>query len=318
MILVSQVLTKPLFTSGAQLIATMRVDNLEANEKMIVRVDTRLVCKAGSRPTGNLQGALDRATSRHEDGTNYTIQAGQQTIPFQQIGQLIGNGAPLIEVIKKVVVGTDCSRATSSVVVSPGDTITYCYTVRNRGTETLFSVTLIDDNATPSISTDNVNLSLRNTTTNQLVTTIPGQENATSTYQRTAFCSGGNYTNIAVGTGRASTTSNQWQTASATASVNVTCADKPNLQNRSSGLCRGDCSSVRILLFVNALHFLPLTFLSLTHSLVFSIQCGDKRIDDGQGGTQNFNETCEDGKNRAGVSVVCRADCSYVRKLSRC
>ena len=44
---------------AAILLATVRVTDLEAGEKVVLRVDTKLGCKPNTSPTGNLQAQLD-------------------------------------------------------------------------------------------------------------------------------------------------------------------------------------------------------------------------------------------------------------------
>ena len=88
-----------LFNSG-NLLLTIEVDDLEASEKVVIRIDTLLACDPGSSPTGNLQGRLDagRVVSPAADA----ISTGAQTIPFKQIGDIAGAGEPLLKVEKTV------------------------------------------------------------------------------------------------------------------------------------------------------------------------------------------------------------------------
>ena len=89
----SSSLNGTLFTKNATVELDFTVNNLEAGEKVVVRVDTTLACDPGSNPTGNLQASLTGASVVAEDGTvvnkKITSGSGNQTIPFKQIGELI-------------------------------------------------------------------------------------------------------------------------------------------------------------------------------------------------------------------------------------
>lgn len=85
----SSSLSKPLFTKGATLELDFNVTDMEAGEKVVVRVDTTLACDPGSRPTGNLQASLTGAQVIDPVNSKITSGSGNQTIPFQKIGELI-------------------------------------------------------------------------------------------------------------------------------------------------------------------------------------------------------------------------------------
>jgi len=158
--LVSESLTGPLFQSGSLLLGTVRITDLEASEKVVVRIDTLLSCETGSSPTGNLQGQLDagRVVSPASD----TINTGQQTIPFLKVGETIGAGEPLLT-IEKLVTTVDglCGvDDTEQLSVFTGDTVKYCYTINNPGTATLFDIELVDDNGTPGDASDDFNVTI--------------------------------------------------------------------------------------------------------------------------------------------------------------
>ena len=71
-------------TANAQdLVFTVEVTGLEADEVVIVRIDTRLSC-FGLNPTGTLQAALDSAIVT-ENGIG-SISSGRQTIPMLGLG----------------------------------------------------------------------------------------------------------------------------------------------------------------------------------------------------------------------------------------
>jgi hypothetical protein len=158
--LISQGLTGPLFQSGSELLATVRIDDLEPGEKIVLRIDTRLACDPGSGPTGNLQGQMN--AGRVVEPVEDTINTGEQTIPFLKVGDIAGAGEPLIEIEKTVTTadGTCGVDNVEQLEVIEGDTVKYCYTVINPGTKELFDVELVDDNGTPGNTSDDFNVSL--------------------------------------------------------------------------------------------------------------------------------------------------------------
>jgi VCBS repeat-containing protein len=153
-ILVSQSLTGPLFEAGSELEATVRIDDLEAGEKVVLRIDTRLACEPGSSPTGNLQGQL--SDGRVINPALDTINTGEQTIPFLRIGDIAGAGEPLVFLTKSVTTeyGACGVDDVKELAVTQGDTVKYCYEISNPGTADLFDVELIDDNGTEPTSDD--------------------------------------------------------------------------------------------------------------------------------------------------------------------
>ena len=122
-------------------------------KKIVLRVDVRLVCNPGSDPTGSLQGQLNSGITTYDRGTGEetdVINTGEQTIPFKNAGDIAGAGEPLLEVVKKVVLGSgECVNAVDEITVSAGTTVKYCYFVSNYGTNDLYDVVLVDDNGTP-------------------------------------------------------------------------------------------------------------------------------------------------------------------------
>jgi hypothetical protein len=83
--------TSPFF-GAEELRLVVEINDLEAGEQVILRIDTLLECIPGSRPTGNLQGDLLDARVVEVDGQSVdeaiTRGSGNQTIPFQQIGDI--------------------------------------------------------------------------------------------------------------------------------------------------------------------------------------------------------------------------------------
>lgn len=150
--LVREQLNGPLYGASSTLLATVRVTDLEAGERVIVRIDTRLACKPNSNPTGNLQASSEAARVY---GTNEAISVGQQTIPFLRIADVAGTGEPLLALSKSVVeTNSPCSDSRESIATYQFESVKYCYVVTNFGTQPLLDVFLLDDNATPSVAND--------------------------------------------------------------------------------------------------------------------------------------------------------------------
>ncbi len=160
--LVQGYLTGPPYQGSSELRARVQVDDLEAGETVIVRIDTRLGCDAGTGPTGNLQGGLLEAaviSAAPEScvdwsGTTDTINAGNQTIPFKQIGDLLGAGEPLPRLFKTVTTEEGSCPGQETLDAAVGDAARFCYSLSNDGTDPLYNVALNDDNATPEDPSD--------------------------------------------------------------------------------------------------------------------------------------------------------------------
>lgn len=161
--------TGPIFQAGSVLRGTVRVTDLERAEKVVVRMDVRLLCKPGSRPTGNLQGAVTGARLTSIQGSvpvspPTTISVGNQTVPFKQFGNL---HIPELAISKTVTSASGTCPGTESLVVQSGDTVKYCYEVTNPSDTTsppgaaLYDVTAVtDDNRTPSNTADDFTVAL--------------------------------------------------------------------------------------------------------------------------------------------------------------
>ncbi|UCD99351.1 MAG: tandem-95 repeat protein [Chloroflexota bacterium] len=190
----SKTVVGTLFTPGSEVRGTVRVTDLEAGEQVIVRLDVRLSCKPGSSPTGNLQGQLD--SGRVVSPVIDTINTGQQTIPFLKIGDLLGAGEPLLSISKTVTTASGSCPGTETLTVNTGDTVKYCYTVKNPGTAELYNVSISDDNGTLASNTDDFAVELSGLTSGGLLagTTATGSALVT-------LSSAGTITNIATADG---------------------------------------------------------------------------------------------------------------------
>ncbi len=143
--LISQTVSNPppLLGNNSVLTGIIQVDDLEANETVILRIDTSLTCAPDSSPTGNLQAFAIDATVV-DDGS--TISVGNQTIPFKQIGNIAGAGEPLLEFSKTVTNDLTGSDTVGSKLINArqGDTVRYLYKATNLGSGRLFDLEITD------------------------------------------------------------------------------------------------------------------------------------------------------------------------------
>lgn len=165
--LTSQALTGTMFDNGV-LNGTVALTDLERNEQVVVRIDVKLFCQPGSRPTGNLQADLTAARLTQIKGDQAVdppaaIPSGKQTIPFKNVNNIL---MPAIQVVKTVTtVGGTCPGS-DTLNASEGDPVRYCYVVTNPSDVTdppgadLYNVTLVDDNGTPGNPSDDFTVPL--------------------------------------------------------------------------------------------------------------------------------------------------------------
>ena len=160
---------------GAVVSATVRLNDLEPGERVVLRVDTLLDAIPGSTPTGNLQGFVTgaRVVSPTDDPI---INIGNQTIPFKLTPEISGipELAPGLTVEKVVTTDLDLSGSTisqtdydnhtspsvdanayfdsiknnESVTVLEGSTVRYIYRIENTGNVITSLLNLVDDNGT--------------------------------------------------------------------------------------------------------------------------------------------------------------------------
>lgn len=216
--LISESIAPPAFTNGSVLAGTVKITDLEAGETVILRIDVLLGCNPDSNPTGNLQASIDAA--RVVSPALDTISAGAQTIPFKQIGNVIGAGEPALEVVKTVMAagGTCGIDDGDSLTVNKNDQVVYCYTVTNVGTATAFDVVLTDDNGTPGIPGDDFTVTL-----SPLVdgTDLASGANASGQSSAITMSAAGTIVNTATVVGYADAKGNGGVSAQDTASVTV-------------------------------------------------------------------------------------------------
>ncbi|MEA1908882.1 MAG: internalin, partial [Euryarchaeota archaeon] len=156
-------LTGPLFQAGSELHGTVKLDDLERNEKVVVRIDVKLFGDPGSAPTGNLAGALPAARLTFINGAEpvdppEAISVGQQTVPFKQIGDIC---FPELNIEKTVNTSNGTCPGVETLTIYAGETVKYCYVVTNPSScAPLYNVKLVDDNSTPGDTGDDFTVTL--------------------------------------------------------------------------------------------------------------------------------------------------------------
>ncbi|MFM7064207.1 MAG: hypothetical protein ACKO04_12045, partial [Actinomycetes bacterium] len=123
------------YTPGATQTVTFTVSDLEAGETVIVRSDATIGCQSASSATGNLQAVL-AGVSVVAPGTPGAVSAGNQTVNFQQAGDIAGTGEASLTVTKTVTSagGTCPGSASGSLDLSLDTQARWCVTVANVGT----------------------------------------------------------------------------------------------------------------------------------------------------------------------------------------
>ncbi|MFM7068818.1 MAG: hypothetical protein ACKOYM_05085, partial [Actinomycetes bacterium] len=207
---------KPSYTPGATATVTFDVTDLEAGETVVVRSDTQIGCQSASSATGNLQSTLT-SVAVISPGTPGSVSAGNQTVNFQQVGNIAGTGEASLTLNKTVTSASGaCPGTTSgSLDLAVATSARWCVTVANVGTYTAFNVAVTDDMTTPATNGDDTSLSpspmsdiAGDGTPNDL-----GAGASASTSFTMSFSGTGTYTNTA----SASATDNGSTTYSATA-----------------------------------------------------------------------------------------------------
>ena len=170
------------FTPGSLLLGTIQITNVSAGEALVLRTDVRLACKAGSRPTGNLQAQLTGGQITATNGGTPTapgsnhVNTGVQTVPMKQFGDL---SVPSISIMKT-------TNGADGLEIRTGAPITWTYVVTNTGTSSLSGVTVVDNQGVIVTCPK---------------TTLAALESMTCTASGTAIA--GNYSNTGTVTGSA-------------------------------------------------------------------------------------------------------------------
>ncbi|PWU22964.1 MAG: hypothetical protein C5B48_09450, partial [Candidatus Rokuibacteriota bacterium] len=80
-------LTGTLFNSGAVTTLSFDLSGLDPGDKIVVRIDLKIACQAGSKPTGNLHGSFVSG-SVIAGGTTGNIPGGAQDITLKNVQNL--------------------------------------------------------------------------------------------------------------------------------------------------------------------------------------------------------------------------------------
>jgi hypothetical protein len=82
------------FTKGAETLLTLRIDDVDPGEWVVLRVDLLLACDT-PRPTGNLQAKLNSVNVVDGVGVGLDpVPGGAQTVPFKQVGAIYPVACP--------------------------------------------------------------------------------------------------------------------------------------------------------------------------------------------------------------------------------
>ncbi len=155
--LTDECLEGTLFHAGSKLHGTVKLDDLERDETVVVRIDVKLFCDPSSAPTGNLQGALSSARLTYIKGNDAVyppkaISGGEQTIPFKQVGNIC---TPALNIEKTVTTAGGSCPGLETLTVTAGDTVKYCYVITNPSScAPLYNVEVVDDSGTIGTSDD--------------------------------------------------------------------------------------------------------------------------------------------------------------------
>ncbi|AAM31034.1 hypothetical protein MM_1338 [Methanosarcina mazei Go1] len=158
--LTSEALIGPLFQKSSELQGTVELTDLEAGEQVVVRIDVKLFCDPRSRPTGNLQAAVEDAYLTFIKGSipaTGDISVGQQTIPLKQINNLHN---PDLKIQKTVNTTDGICPGVETLTVTMGDMVKYCFIVSNPGDAPLYNLKVVDDAGTPSNTADDFTVTL--------------------------------------------------------------------------------------------------------------------------------------------------------------
>ncbi|RZN32070.1 MAG: hypothetical protein EF813_12005 [Methanosarcinales archaeon] len=157
--LTNEHLAGSLFTPKSELHGTVKLDDLERAERVVVRIDVKLFCDPGitKKPTGNLQAALTDTRLTFVNGAEprgppEAIPSGKQTIPLKHIGDIC---TPELNIKKTVTTACGSCPGSETLTITAGDTVKYCYVITNPGScASLYNVKVVDDNGTSGTGDD--------------------------------------------------------------------------------------------------------------------------------------------------------------------
>jgi uncharacterized repeat protein (TIGR01451 family) len=151
------------YVTGSQLVAKIQVNDLEAGEQVIVRIDARIGCRADGvtggipaitagmfniRGASPLFGAITGSTGNKSANTYYPDLMSGATTPW------------LWGLKKTVTTPSGSCPGGERLAAFAGAPVKYCYELENTGTQPLLDLTLIDDNGTPQNPADDFPVTL--------------------------------------------------------------------------------------------------------------------------------------------------------------
>jgi uncharacterized repeat protein (TIGR01451 family) len=151
------------YVTGSQLVAKIQVNDLEAGEQVIVRVDARLGCKAdgvtGGAPAitagifnihgvSPVFGAITGSTGNKGANTYYPDLFGGASSPW------------IWDLKKTVTTSSGTCPGVERLDALSGAPVKYCYELQNTGTQDLLNLTIVDDNGTPGNPADDFPVTL--------------------------------------------------------------------------------------------------------------------------------------------------------------
>ncbi|HSI90708.1 MAG TPA: T9SS type A sorting domain-containing protein, partial [Adhaeribacter sp.] len=142
-LLSNEMVNGTLFVKPATLTGTVTIDDLEAAEVVIVRIDVKIDCYLPSSPTGNLQGSITAGRVQGFSGKDGTISLGKQTIPFKNVNLIEQATCNLNQVVSTCI--DDVETFTVSSLPAGMNTPTYVWSI-NAGTT---GATFVDSNGDP-------------------------------------------------------------------------------------------------------------------------------------------------------------------------
>jgi uncharacterized repeat protein (TIGR01451 family) len=214
------------FLHTSELIARILVNDLEANEQVVVRVDGLIGCQPGANPSGYLDAYLSNASTK-ACGCSYVPLTGNIWVPMNNAGNVTGGHGPTAVVKKTVTTAGGSCPGSEQIEATAGETVKYCYDVINAGTGALLNTSLVDDNGTPGNPADDFAVTLNGLTDvngGALADDLAAGATATGQALVVADLRGGY---LLTNTAKATGTSSAGTTVSGTDTASVVVSDPP-------------------------------------------------------------------------------------------
>ena len=135
--------------ASTDIVLVVRIDDLEAGEKVVLRVNALLACEPGSGPTGNLQASVSSA--QVVSPATDAISVGAQTISLKSPGSVIAANTPTATpTLTPTLTPTRTPTSTPTATPSQTPTSTPTQTPTNTPTATPTLTPTSTPTATPS------------------------------------------------------------------------------------------------------------------------------------------------------------------------